>query len=692
MPSSKVHPLRLLASVVLLCIGLVGCAGKDKRRKRSVAPGPIVRTVEIDGNQALEDKDIVEHLNLRPTPVIHFGGANYYVPGLEEIDRGRLEELYAAHGRFDARVTDVDVEVETKGDPERWARRKERRERAGRRPPKPLQRLAHVRFEVEEGEPTKITSVAFESRRPFPLADATPSKGKLRRRNIPQPLTQDVLVEGALPEQGDTLDAERLQSGATTMEQRLRERGFAFATVEASAEVDRAAHTAKVRYIVDPKQAVVIDSVELQGNVRVPEDLVANEWAVAIGKPYSPGLLESVESAVYGMGVFSAVTVSIELLEGDDTRVKAVVRVRESKLQRIKFGGRLGVDPIRWEQVATFNYRHESLFGRLTRLNLKLEAGYAELPNFWNARQHGPVALVEVKLRKKGWLERQLVWTEAPSFELGIWDGYQFYSVRNRIGVERFFSRYFELGLSYNNRFTDFFNITEDFEGEDSLLGLDFRDPFFVSFLELEAIVHLVDKIVEPQNGVRLRTSYDFANRYLGSQFNFHMVAVALTGYWRAHDRVRLLARARTGFLFPYGGSDVRGVPIDMRFYLGGGYTVRGWPLRQLSPRLSSNPNIPIGGYTEVLANLEAQFRVWDKLWLAVFGDGGDVRRGVAEIVPAGWQATLGGGLRYGTPVGTIRLDFGYRLTRDDARFPVEPVLFEGDNNFAIHLAIGEAF
>jgi outer membrane translocation and assembly module TamA len=71
-------------------------------------------------------------------------------------------------------------------------------------------------------------------------------------------------------------------------------------------------------------------------------------------------------------------------------------------------------------------------------------------------------------------------------------------------------------------------------------------------------------------------------------------------------------------------------------------------------------------------------------LWIATFGDMGDVREGLAAFDPRGLLFTTGGGFRYYSPVGALRLDVGGQLN-DDPRFP-EP------RPWALHFGIGEAF
>lgn len=643
--------LRLALAFVLLLVG-VGAAGCKKGRAETAPPGPIVRDVEVKGNDALQDEAIVEYLNLQPTPVISFGEKSYYLPGLEQIDSDRIEDVYDAEGFFEAKVTDAQVSV----------RRQDKDVRRQR---------ARVRFTVEEGEPTTVRELHFEwVGETVPVAERP---GFERACGLLPPARF-----GVAP----------LNKGHERIVAALEDAGYAYVAVEEKARIDAQLRLADVDFRIDPGRKKTITQIRIEGLDRVPEHLVRREIDFVIGKQFKRRRVEEVESAAYGLGVFSTVTVA-RGPETDDDEMTLIVRVQESKMQRVKFGVGLQIDPVRWQQHGTAQYEHRNLFGKLYGFKARLQAGYAELPALYDPRQHGPIAKLDLELNKKGLLEKRLVWTEAPGVELGIWEGYQFYSLTNRLGVSRFFTRFFELSLSYNNRYTDIFDIQPDLDRNRTVLGLDFRDPYFLAFLQAKPTVYLTDSILDPKNGVQLSVTYDLANRYFGGQFNYHRFEPELRGYYRPHDRVQLAARARAGMHLPYGEAPF--VPIDQKFYLGGSNDVRGWPLRRLSPRVSLCPDdpgscrgTPVGGQTMLNGNLEVRVRLVGELWMAAFADAGDVRAGVLQFAPRDLLYTTGGGFRFASKVGTFRLDVGGQLN-DDPRFP-EP------RPWALHFGIGEAF
>jgi outer membrane protein insertion porin family len=117
-------------------------------------------------------------------------------------------------------------------------------------------------------------------------------------------------------------------------------------------------------------------------------------------------------------------------------------------------------------------------------------------------------------------------------------------------------------------------------------------------------------------------------------------------------------------------------IPLPERFFAGGGTSLRGFALNQAGPR-DPCTGFPIGGLAVLIFNQELHFPmklpfVGNKLGGTLFYDGGNVYTDVNHITLA-WKGpsltdlnyfshTVGFGLRYPTPVGPVRVDFGYQL------------------------------
>jgi outer membrane translocation and assembly module TamA len=416
--------------------------------------------------------------------------------------------------------------------------------------------------------------------------------------------------------------------------------------------------------------------------------LVDREVDFAAGKPWSPALEDEVEAAVYALDVFaSARAVLPQTPPTGDGPVTLRVEARERAFDELKVGVGFGFQPARWEERISARYLHRNLFGNLTRLDLRAKFGWAQIPTAFNPSATGPLFGISPTFEKKGLLERELRWTLAPSYDLGIEQGYRFHRVRNRVGVSRFFFKRTRAQVAYTLEFFDFFDLGEALDTNRTALGRDFRDPYLLGYVTFDYRIYFTNDILQPTTGVAMGVAWDVAGP-VGGDFAFHRVRPEITAYAKPFSWLQLAARAELGYILtPEGGS----VPLAMKWYLGGADTVRGWGANRLSPQLSADcdpgaqcKGVPVGGSTMVLANFEARVPIVGPVELAGFVDGGDVQDGERAIVPTEWSYSAGGGLRIATPIGRFRLDAGWRLN--------DPEKFKDEARWALHLALGEAF
>ena len=130
------------------------------------------------------------------------------------------------------------------------------------------------------------------------------------------------------------------------------------------------------------------------------------------------------------------------------------------------------------------------------------------------------------------------------------------------------------------------------------------------------------------------------------------------------------------GVIVPSGdGTDL---PIDLRMFNGGARSVRSFPERDLGPRVNGYPT---GGEAKWHANVEVIRNLAGSLKAVGFIDAGSLSRNYDEFGTSAVDVAAGLGLRLDLPIGPVRLEYGYNLTRDIG----EPV-------GTLHFAIGMAF
>lgn len=284
-------------------------------------------------------------------------------------------------------------------------------------------------------------------------------------------------------------------------------------------------------------------------------------------------------------------------------------------------------------------------------------------------------------------------------------------------------------------------------------------DQFDKSVFSLSGTFGKADDFINPTKGFVIRPSAEAGGiLFRGSGIHFVRLNSELSGYLPLSDNIQVAGRLFGGFLrpmresrenltIPVGASDAlsrRNRTFQDRFsddlfYAGGGSDVRGWQSRLASGKVlrdvvpadtvSVYGYRPIGARSKVGVNLEARlpFPGLGHSWrTAVFLDAAYLETGSLNLVPPpsvsgtvvgpDGQAVqtdpsqlllgAGGGLRYETPFGFIRLDLAYKLTPDalDLRRPgdVGEKVSQGDpataasikniRRFRLHFGIGRSF
>jgi translocation and assembly module TamA len=120
--------------------------------------------------------------------------------------------------------------------------------------------------------------------------------------------------------------------------------------------------------------------------------------------------------------------------------------------------------------------------------------------------------------------------------------------------------------------------------------------------------------------------------------------------------RMRLLVRADLGYTFT---GEFRELPPTVRFFTGGDRSVRGFRYEGIGARDSLGTII--GGQALVVGSLEADYQVLPSWALAVFTDAGHAEN---KLTLRNLERSVGTGVRYLSPIGPIRVDVAFAVSR----------------------------
>jgi outer membrane protein insertion porin family len=462
----------------------------------------------------------------------------------------------------------------------------------------------------------------------------------------------------ALPvKKGDFWHLAKAEEGRGVLERLLARRGYHAARVDL--ETARRDGSMEIVYSVDEGGQTRIGRVLVNGLILTRQDVVWRSLPFRPGDPFNPDDMLQAERRLAGLGLFDQVEVQPlrpAPLAYSDVRVG----VRERKPWRVDFGlgynsdtgGRgfleVGHDNL-WGTGRAASFREE-----LSERGDRTDLGFRE-PWLFGTRWQGDARFFRERRQEIGFeLDR-----------LGLSIGMQRELFPERVAG-------LNAALGYRIEQVRRFRVDPTLAVQDVEAGRE-----VVARMTSSLTLDRRDNPLDPKSGSFHLASAEFGAMALGSELSFFRSR--LETYWFFHwpPPTVLALSGRLGFAAPLGATD--DVAIEDRFFAGGSTTVRGFRDNRLGPRDSAGN--PTGGNAQAIVNIEWRFPLWNWLGGAIFWDMGAIGREWETLSARDFRSGIGSGLRLKTPVGPIRLDFGYALN---------PIA--GDKPWQIYLSVGNPF
>ena len=163
-----------------------------------------------------------------------------------------------------------------------------------------------------------------------------------------------------------------------------------------------------------------------------------------------------------------------------------------------------------------------------------------------------------------------------------------------------------------------------------------------------------------PSKGIKASASVQHAGTPLGGNTNFTKYSGVLAGYYPLFWDIVFGAKGRIGYLQNNDDRD-EDLPIYERYVLGGINSLRG--LRYVGPTNPGTSDV-IGGTTMLSFSLELVFPLIKDAGMkgVLFYDAGNTWNGGYYVDDL--RMTCGAGIRWYSPIGPLRLEYGYVLDR----------------------------
>jgi outer membrane protein assembly complex protein YaeT len=523
----------------------------------------------------------------------------------------------------------------------------------------------------------------------------------------PQTLLTAVNIEGMDAEHRPDAPKPRLEAGAPLNPQLVHDDVVALQTyyanvghteVQVTPRVDTNADktSATVTYTIAEGPHVDVDEVIVRGNTYTDRDVILRRSDLDPGDPFSYTRLLEAQRELYRLGIFQRVEIQPEQAGTSVSDRDVVIQVEEGK--NLTMSGSVGLRMERGQNAGagaevhervTAAVAHRNLFGTGRYLGLELVGSSEEQEAFLTYREPF-ISRWDVPLQFQ-------IFQSDDATRRGT-------QIRQR-GLSIEASKVARLRTRWSVRYE--YKISECLKGIlcneiDKGLPIEDFDRALLN-IQISSIAPTFfwdtrDDIIDPHRGFFTSASVEYAFQLFSAEARFLKEYVQGAWYAPLTSRTVLALSGRVGLIQPHGGTDASDVPLSERFTAGGEVTHRGYGLDRLGDLCRSSPEtgyvdlektegceptlyqpttvdeatgkitdygpiLPRGGSGLLLVNAEYRFPLFSTLGGAVFVDAGNVYK-THRIRFDNLKYGVGIGFRYLSPLGPVRVDVAYPLTR----------------------------
>lgn len=582
-----------------------------------------IKKIDIRGNKSFKSKRLLKLIKSRRSGMFSSG---FYK---EDVLRDDIEKLKSFYRR--AGFTDIKIDYETGHEARKG--------------------FMFVVIRIEEGRKYMVGEVYAKGNKVFSA----------------QEIKKSLKVIAA----GEVFSPEGMHEDAANIQGIYFDKGYIFTQVSESSYLNPDSDKVDVTYTVDEGIVGYVNKIKIRGNIKTKDKVIRRELRIYPGERFDGQKLKRGKERLQNLGFFEEVGYDIEPSDSPDASKRdLVVDVKESKTGEFSFGGGYSsVDSlIGFVEIAqkNFDWRNFPYFtggGQDLRLRAELgsvtsnfELSFTE-PWMWDY----PVSFGFDAYRR------------AHDRESDVGYGYSEKRTGGDLRLGKELNEYLRGDMLYRIEEVDISNVSSDATN-------DLRKEIgknIISSMQFGLTKDTRDNIFNPAQGYVLGGSFELAGGPLGGDKDFAKVTGTASKYFSLPRSSVIEFKLRAGLSDAYGNSSA--VPIYERFYAGGAYSIRGYHERKVGP-IDTVSKDPIGGESMLIGNIEYLYPLADFLKAAVFYDVGNVWSKVDKFASGGYKTGIGLGVRVKTPIGPLRLDYGFPMNKE----PGEPDKGSGRFHFSL--------
>jgi outer membrane protein insertion porin family len=437
------------------------------------------------------------------------------------------------------------------------------------------------------------------------------------------------------------INPDRIRDSASTIQSLYAQRGHIKARVEPRTEFSLDRTETTVTFFITEGDTYYIGDITITGLKDTRKRLVERELLIHEGEVYNPEKIRKTVRNILKLGIYNQVQFEPQNPDSEDPVQDMVLSVKEAKTKSLEFALGYGTET---GFSGSAELLDRNLLGYGGRGSFRVTAGFKTLKFFINYLQP---RFFDPHLDLLGRFFDDLDETMT-SFDIRRRGG--------EITLEYNFSDITRADLGYNFTHADLLSVRKD-----AILDptLD-RGVTDVGRLIFRINRDSRNNLLNPTRGSFHVIQTDLALGFLDSQTDFIKVTGQTSWYFPFLKRNILAFSLRGGVADPLGDSSE--IPIFERFFAGGDNSIRGFEPQTVGPLGTADS--PIGGDTYLVFNGELRFPLYRFIGGVLFFDAGNVWLRNRNFDLPDLRYTAGTGLRFSTPVGLLRVEYGFKLNR----------------------------
>ncbi len=483
-------------------------------------------------------------------------------------------------------------------------------------------RYLNIEIEIDEGPQYRVGNISISGDMLYP---------------------EDQLLKQVKLQEGEVFSRLELRDSIVALTDLYADSGYAYVNVIPLTTKRSEELLFDIELEIEQGVQVSIERVDISGNVRTRDKVIRRQIPVIEGELYSSSKLKEANRRIRNLGFFEEVQITDRPGSAEDLSVVEVA-VDERLTGTFSIGlGYSSVDKL----MAQGSITQENFLGR--GLDVSLSGSVGSKSTTYS------LAVTDPYFLDTEWTLGGEVYRSQREYR-----DYDDYRTGGAIRAGHPVSRNSRVFLTYRYEQKEIRNLS----------AVALNNPFIVeqagtstlSSITTQWVRNSTDFFEDPSRGGVTRISLEYAG--LGGTEHFLRPIASHRHFFPLFWGTVFSVHGEIGYITSTRGDDVS---LGERFFLGGIRTIRGFKTREVGPQEGS---VFVGGEKMAYFNLEYLFPVYRPLGLqgVIFYDTGNAWRD-SEDYFSDMRHSAGAGIRWRSPLGPLRFEWGYNLSpRDNER------------------------